>query len=261
MSTTPPTERTYVPTMLSSIARMHNLYLTFWRRPAAMTAELPWTSVGAATGYRGHSWVSTASATAHGTSTATATVVATAHATVLSVAPSVAPTMATHGNSRPLPRQFLRNCRGNVHGHPRSLPRQHGKHHGCPRKSAAIATAVSADVQPKQFTRPYVAVRCQCHGNPSICGDYHGSTGVLPQHVPRFYPWQTPSYQPCPRESAANAMAVSAEASYGSPARSPGDTHYFISSLFTSVMSLGSTSTGISYGLRLRVGSGLVPWF
>ena len=96
-----------------------------------MTAELPWTSVGVAKGYRGNSQVSTASATAHGTSTANATVVftacaavlstasATAHGTstanatvvftacaaVLSVANSVVPTMATHGCPWQLPPQ------------------------------------------------------------------------------------------------------------------------------------------------------------
>ena len=70
-----------------------------------MTAELPWTSVGVAKGYRGNSQVSTASATAHGTSTANATVVFTACAAVLSVANSVVPTMATHGCPWQLPPQ------------------------------------------------------------------------------------------------------------------------------------------------------------
>ena len=61
-------------------------YLTFYRRSAAMTAELPWTSGGVATGCRGTFWVSTP----------TATVVATARALDLSVANSVVPTMITH---------------------------------------------------------------------------------------------------------------------------------------------------------------------
>ena len=71
-----------------------------------MTAELPWTSVGVATGYRGNPRVSTESATAHGTSTANAMVMATARAAVLSAANFVVSTMATHGSPRQLPRQF-----------------------------------------------------------------------------------------------------------------------------------------------------------
>ena len=107
-------------------------YSTFWRRSAAMTAELPWTSVGVATGYRGDPRVSTASATAHGTSTANATVVSTARAAVLSVANSVAPTMVTRGSPWQFPRQFARKF-------PRQVPRTF---HGYPRPSAAIATAI-----------------------------------------------------------------------------------------------------------------------
>ena len=59
-----------------------------------MTAELPWTSAGVATGYRGNPRVSTA----------TATVVATARAAVLSVANSVVPIVATYGRPWQLPR-------------------------------------------------------------------------------------------------------------------------------------------------------------
>ena len=90
-------------------------------RSAAMTATLPWTSVGVATGYRGNPRVSTARATAHGAFTANATV--------------------GHGT-----------CRGSVSGKLR------GTKHGNPRKSAAIATAISADVKPQQFPRPSAVV-------------------------------------------------------------------------------------------------------
>ena len=69
-----------------------------------MTAALPWTSVGVATGYRGNPRVSTAKAMAYGASTANDTVVATARAACLSVANSVVPTMVTHGSPRQLPR-------------------------------------------------------------------------------------------------------------------------------------------------------------
>ena len=118
-----------------------------------MTTELPWTSVGVATCYRGKPLVSTASATAHDTSTANATIVATARAAVLSVANSVVLTMETYGSPwqfprlstaiRPLPRQ-----RGNHHGFPRQLlgqfPRTSNRSnfHRHPRPSAAIATEV-----------------------------------------------------------------------------------------------------------------------
>ena len=98
--------------------RMDAHYMTFWRRSAAMTAELSWIPMGVATGYRGNPRVSTASATAHGPSTANATVVATVRAAVLSVAKSVVPTMATHGSPRQLPRQFPRTSNhSNFHGH------------------------------------------------------------------------------------------------------------------------------------------------
>ena len=134
--------------------------LTFWRRPAAMTAELPWTSVSVATGYRRNLRVSTASAMAHGTSTANATDEATARAVVLSVAKSVVPIMATHGSPRQLPRQFPRpsaaiatetrqspqkfaevhgNCHGSFRGRPTAAKTTIRGH---PRPSAAIATAI-----------------------------------------------------------------------------------------------------------------------
>ena len=107
---------------------------------------------------------------------------------------------------------FRRNCGGNFHGYPRSLPRQHGNIHGI---SAAIASAVSEDVQPKQFARPSVTVRGDFHGNPPIRGDYHGSPRQLPQHMPRFCLWQTASYQPRPRKSA--TMATRKRPWHGSP--------------------------------------------
>ena len=60
------------------------------------------------------------------------------------------------------------NCHGNFHGNRRPLPRQRGNRHGIPRTSAAIATAVSADVQPQLFPRPSAAARGHCHRNPPI---------------------------------------------------------------------------------------------
>ena len=56
-------------------------------------------------------------------------------------------------------------CRGSVRGKLR------GTNHGNPRKSAAIATAISADVKPQQFPRPsaailrYTAIATEVHGN------------------------------------------------------------------------------------------------
>ena len=118
-----------------------------------MTAALAWTSVGIATGYRGNTRVSTARAMAHGAST------------------------ACHGCG-------LGTCRGSVRGKLRVT------NHGNPRKSAAIATAISADAEPQQFSRPSAAiatailryaamateVRGSCHGN---------STDVKPQQFSR----------------------------------------------------------------------------
>ena len=197
-------------------------YFTLWLRSAAITAELSWTSVRVPTGYHGILRVSTASATAHGIFTATATVVATARAAVLFVGNSVVSTKGTQGSPWQLPRQYP----GNLHGHPRSLPRHRGNHHGSPRKSAAITTAVSADIQRKQYPPPSVAVRGHGHGNFPTRGDYYGSPGLSPQHVPQFCAWQTPSYQPCPRKFAAMATAVSAENAYRSPLRHPNDTQF-----------------------------------
>ena len=114
-----------------------------------MTAEHPWTSASVAKGYRGNPRVSTASATAHDTSTANATVVAIARAAVFPLANSVVPAMPTDECSRQWPR-----------------PRDNDP--GGPRKSAAIATAVVAEVQPQQFSRLSVAVRGHFHGNHPI---------------------------------------------------------------------------------------------
>ena len=144
-----------------------------------MTAALPWTSMGVATDYRGNPRVSTARATAHGASTAHATVVATARAAVLSVANSVVPTMATHGRPRQLPRQFPRTSNhSNFHGHPQQLSRHSSDTWQLPRKSAAIATAILADVKPQQFPRPpavilrYAAIATDVHGN--CHSNFHG---------------------------------------------------------------------------------------
>ena len=103
--------------------------------------RLPWMSAG----FHG--------ATAHSTSTANATVVATALAALLSAANSVVPTMAMHVRDQC---HGIGNCRGSFHGYPRSLQRQSSDRRQSPRKSAAIATAVSSDVE--QFTRPSAAV-------------------------------------------------------------------------------------------------------
>ena len=94
-----------------------------------MTAEFPWTSISAATGYRGNPRFSTASATARGTSAANAMVAATARAVVLSVVNSVVQIMAIHGSTRQFPRQFLRTSR-------------RSNFHGRPQPSVAIATAI-----------------------------------------------------------------------------------------------------------------------
>ena len=125
-----------------------------------MNPELPWTSVGVATGYRGNPYrgnprISTASATAYETSTANATaVVATARAAVLPVANSVYQPWQPSEVRGKFHDTFRGNCRGIFHNHPRPLPWQRGNHHGNPRKSAAIATAVSVDVQPQEIPRP-----------------------------------------------------------------------------------------------------------
>ena len=152
-----------------------------------MTAEFPWNSVSVASGYRRNPRVSTASATAHGTSTVNATVVATARHV-----PLFCPWQLRRTNH-----DFLRNCRGNFDGHPRPLPRQRGNHHGSPRKFAAIAMAVSMDVQPQQLPRPSTAVRGHCHGNHPMRGKYHGipqksaaiATAVSPNVQPQQFPW------------------------------------------------------------------------
>ena len=132
-----------------------------------MTAALPWTSAGVDTSYRGNPRVSTARATTHGASTANATVVATARAAVLSVARNP---WYQHGNARKsaaIARQFPRTS----NGHPRPLPRPSSDTRQLPRKSAAIAAAISADVKPQQFPRPsavilrYKANAAEIHGN------------------------------------------------------------------------------------------------
>ena len=151
-----------------------------------MTAALPWTSVGVATGYRGNPRVSTARATAHGASTANATVVATARAAVLSVANSVAPTMATQGSPWQLTRSFP----------PTS---NHSNFHGRPRPSAAIATAIlryaaittetrgncHGNFRGRQTTAISTAIRGNCHGNLPIRGNCHRSPRQLPRQFPR----------------------------------------------------------------------------
>ena len=63
---------------------------------------------------------------------------------------------------------------------PRPLPRQHDNHHGRPRKSAAIATAVSADFR----GRPNAASSTEIRGRP------------------RPLPWQISEARQIPRRSA-----------------------------------------------------------
>ena len=133
-----------------------------------MTAELPWTSVRVATGYRGNPRVSTASATAHGLFTTNIAVVATARAAVFSVANSVVSTMETHGSSRQLPPQFSRKLRWKRPRPPAAIATATRQ---SPRTSAEI---VAADVQPKRFPRPSETARGHCHGNPPIRGEHHG---------------------------------------------------------------------------------------
>ena len=54
-----------------------------------------------------------------------------------------------HGSPRQLPRQFPRTSNhSNFHGHSRQLSRQSSDARQLPRKSAAIPTAISADVKP-----------------------------------------------------------------------------------------------------------------
>ena len=84
-----------------------------------------------------------------------------------------------HGSPRQLPRQFPRtSIHSNFHGHPRPLPRQSSDTRQLPRKSAAIATAISADVRPQQFPRPsaailrYTASATEVHGN--CHSNFHG---------------------------------------------------------------------------------------
>ena len=121
------------------------------------------------------------------------------------------------------PMEVRGNCHGNfrgrqttaiftaICGHPRPLPRQSSDTPQLPRKPAAIATAISADVKPQQFPRPsavivtaifrYAAiateVRGNCHGNfrgsqttaisttirgnPPIQGNCHGNPRQLPR--------------------------------------------------------------------------------
>ena len=69
-------------------------------------------------------------------------------------------------------------CRGSVRGKLRRT------NHGNPRKSAAIATVISADVKPQQFPLPSAAIRGQ---------------------------WQSSDTRQLPRKAAAIATAISAE--------------------------------------------------
>ena len=60
---------------------------------------------------------------------------------------------------------FRGNCRGNFQAPSAVIATATRQSR---RKSAAIATAASAHVQPQPFPRPSAAVHSQCHGNPPI---------------------------------------------------------------------------------------------
>ena len=108
-------------------------------------------------------------------------------------------------------------CRGSVRGKLRGI------NHGNPRKSAAIATAISAYVKQQQFPRPSAAIRSHCHGSPPIRGNYHGSPRHWPRQFPRApnhsnfhgHPRQLPRQSSDKRQltqtSAAIATAISAD--------------------------------------------------
>ena len=171
-------------------------YLTFWWWSAAITATLPWTSVGVTTGYRGNPRVFTAKVTAHALARQ---IPRLWPRHVPRFCPWQTPrvsTMATHGSTRQLPRQF---------------PRTSNHSHSFPRPSAAIATATLRytvittegrgnchdNFRGRQTTAISTAIRGNCHGNPPIRGNCHGS------------PWQFPrtsihsNFHTIPRPSAA----------------------------------------------------------
>ena len=93
-----------------------------------------------------------------------------------------------HGSWR-----FHGQCHGCGHGTCRGFVRGklRGTNHDNPWKSAAIATAISADVKPQQCPRPSAAIRGHCHGNP--------------------FPRQSSDTRQLPRKSEAIATAISAD--------------------------------------------------
>ena len=99
-----------------------------------MTAALPWTAVGVATGK---------SAGFHGKG---------------------------HG-----PWRFHGTCRGSFRGKLR------GTNHGNPRKSAAIATGISADVKPQQFPRPSAAILRYTATATEVRGNRHSNFPGIPR--------------------------------------------------------------------------------
>ena len=160
--------------------------------------------MGVGTDYRGTPRVFAASTTGHGNSAANATVVATARSPG-SFRGKLRRT--NHGKPRKsaetavaISTAIRRHCHGDaaitteVRGCPRELSRQFPRTfsrsnlHGHPWPSASIATA----------NLRYAATSTEACGSPQL----------LPQHVPRFCPCQTPSCQSCPRPSVPVAVSL-----------------------------------------------------
>ena len=96
-----------------------------------------------------------------------------------------------------------------------SVANSAGINHGNPRKYAAIAKAISADIKPQPFIS--TAIRGHCHGNPPIHSNYHGRPRELPRQLPRTsnhsnfhgHPRQSSDTRQLPRKFTAIATAIS----------------------------------------------------
>ena len=145
-------------------------YSTFWRRSAAMTAELPWTSVGveprATVEIRGFLW----------------------QVPRLMALPRGKCHGCSHGT-----------CRGSVRG---KLCRTNL---GNPRKLAAIATAASAEVS-AAVQAVSTAIRGHCHGNAVITMEVRGRPRQLPRQFPRTS--NRSNFHGHPRQSAAMVTTI-----------------------------------------------------